>query len=68
MILKLLSAIYRLTDAVENLTEAVNALIVVMARVREDKRKGDQDDTRGVLSEAGGADAGDIRAEAGGRG
>lgn len=68
MIRKLLSAIYRLTDAVENLNEAVNALIVVMARVREDKRKGDQDDTRGVLSEAGGADAGDIRAEAGGRG
>lgn len=52
----------------DDLNEAMNALVVVMARVREDKRKGDQDDTRGVLSEAGGADAGDIRAEAGGRG
>lgn len=48
MIRKLLSAIYRLTDAVENLTEAVNALIVVMARVRRDERKGDQDDKQGV--------------------
>ena len=48
MIRKLLSAIYRLTDAVENLTEAVNALVVIMARVREDERKGDQDDKQGV--------------------
>lgn len=48
MIRKLLSAIYRLTDAVENLTEAVNALVVVMARVREDERKGDQDEKIGV--------------------
>lgn len=48
MIRKLLSAIYRLTDAVENLTEAVNALVVVMARVRQDERKGDQDDKQGV--------------------
>lgn len=48
MINKLLSAIYRLTDAVENLTEAVNALVVVMARVREDERKGDQDEKIGV--------------------
>lgn len=48
MIRKLLSALYRLTDAVENLTEAVNALVVVMARVRQDERKGDQDDKQGV--------------------
>lgn len=48
MMHKLLSAIYRLTDAVENLTEAVNALIVVMARVREDERKGNQDEKQGV--------------------
>lgn len=48
MMRKLLSAIYRLTDAVENLTEAVNALIVVMARVREDERKGNQDEKQGV--------------------
>lgn len=48
MIRKLLSAIYRLTDAVENLTEAVNALVVVMARVRQDERKGDQDESQGI--------------------
>ena len=48
MIRKLLSAIYRLTDAVENLTEAINALVVIMARVRQDERKGDQDDKQGV--------------------
>lgn len=48
MIHKLLSAINRLTDAVENLTEAVNALVVVMARVRQDERKGDQDDKQGI--------------------
>ena len=38
MIRKLLSAINRLTGAVEDLIEAVNALIVVMARVRRDER------------------------------
>ena len=48
MIRKLLSAIYGLTDAVEDLTEAVNALVVVMARVRRDERKGDQDDKQGI--------------------
>ena len=48
MIRKLLSAIYRLTDAVEEMTEAVNALVVVMARVREDERKEDQNDTQGI--------------------
>lgn len=48
MIRKLLSAIYRLTDAVENLTEAINALVVVMARVRQDERKGDRNDKQGV--------------------
>lgn len=44
MIRTLLSAINRLTDAVEDLIEAVNALIVVMAKVRQDERKGDRDD------------------------
>lgn len=48
MIRKLLSAINKLTDAVENLIEAVNALVVVMANVRQDERKGDQDDEQGV--------------------
>ena len=64
---RLISALNSLEGEIDDLIEAINALIVVMAKVRQDERKGDQDDTRGVLSEAGGADAGDIRAEAGDR-
>lgn len=41
-------AIGSLKCETDDLNEAMNALIVVMAKVREDKRKGDQDDTRGV--------------------
>ena len=44
MIRKLLSAIYRLTDAVENLTEAVNALVVVMAKIRKDEKDDERRD------------------------
>lgn len=45
---RLIKAIDSLEGEIDDLIEAVNALTVVMARVREDERKGDQDDKQGV--------------------
>ena len=45
---RLISALNSLEGEIDDLTEAVNALVVVMARVRQDERKGDQDDTQEV--------------------
>lgn len=41
---RLIKAFDSLESEIDDLTEAVNALVVVMARVRQDERKGDQDD------------------------
>ena len=41
---RLIKAIDSLEGEIDDLTEAVNALIVVMAKVRQDERKGDRDD------------------------
>lgn len=41
---RLIQAIDSLESEIDDLIEAVNALTVVMARVRRDERKGDQDD------------------------
>lgn len=45
---RLIKAFDSLESEIDDLIEAVNALTVVMARVREDKRKGDQDDKQGI--------------------
>ncbi len=45
---RLIKAIASLEREIDDLIEAVNALTVVMAKTREDERKGDQDDKQGV--------------------
>lgn len=45
---RLIKAIASLEGEIDDLIEAIDALIVVMARVRRDERKGDQDEKQGV--------------------